>query len=124
MNVKFLLNHIIIEKRRHHMRRYKGTRSTPFNCKVFRPDGKPLPLRLDLYNHSPTGFEWAFGGSGPAQLALALLADLFDDETALRYYQPFKWKVIAGLPRSGWTLSPAAIKAALSEIVSAEKGAK
>ena len=31
-----------------------------------------LPLRLDLANHSPTGFSWGYGGSGPAQLALAL----------------------------------------------------
>src|SRR5258708_37021638 len=36
---------------------------------------EPLPLRLDLFNHSPTGFGWGYGGSGPAQLALALLAD-------------------------------------------------
>lgn len=36
----------------------------------------PLALRLDLFNHSPTGFECGYGGSGPAQLALAILADL------------------------------------------------
>jgi len=34
-----------------------------------------LPMRLDLVNHSPSGFEWSYGGSGPAQLALTLLAD-------------------------------------------------
>jgi hypothetical protein len=59
---------------------------------------RPLPLRLDLDNHSPTGFEWGYGGSGPAQLALALLADaLQDDGAALRLHQPFKWQVIAKL---------------------------
>ncbi len=43
-------------------------------------------LRLDLYNHSPTGFEWGYWGSGPAQLALAMLADcLASDEQALLY---------------------------------------
>ena len=31
----------------------------------------PLPLRLDIVNHSPTGFAWGY--SGPAQLAI--LAD-------------------------------------------------
>ena len=36
---------------------------------------KPLDSRRDLWNHSPTGFEWGYCGSGPAQLALALLAD-------------------------------------------------
>jgi Family of unknown function (DUF6166) len=34
-------------------------------------DGRRLNPRLDLWNHSPTGFEWGYGGSGPAQLALA-----------------------------------------------------
>jgi hypothetical protein len=27
-----------------------------------------LPMRLELANHSPTGFEWGYGGSGSAQL--------------------------------------------------------
>jgi Family of unknown function (DUF6166) len=35
----------------------------------------PLALRLEIANHSPDGFEWGYGGSGPAQLALAILAD-------------------------------------------------
>lgn len=34
-----------------------------------------LPVRLDVSNHSPDGFEWGYGGSGPAQLALALCID-------------------------------------------------
>jgi len=55
-----------------------------------------LEPRLDLRNHSPTGFEWGYGGSGPAQLALAILCDaLNDDERALRHYQDFKRRVIA-----------------------------
>ena len=28
--------------------------------------GHPLPPRLDLANKSPSGFEWGYGGSGPA----------------------------------------------------------
>ena len=66
-----------------------------------------LDPRLDLVNHSPTGVSWGYGGSGPAQLALAILADfLEDDEQALALYQDFKWAVIAGLPmESGFELS-------------------
>ena len=61
---------------------------------------RELGLRLDLANHSPTGFSWGFAGSGPAQLSLALLADaLGDDERALRLYQPFKFAVTARLPQ-------------------------
>jgi Family of unknown function (DUF6166) len=68
---------------------------------------RPLRPRLDLYNHSPTGFEWGYGGSGPAQLALALLADVLDDdELAVRLHQEFKQKFIAWLPRDlPWTMT-------------------
>ena len=60
---------------------------------------QPLPLRLDLFNHSPTGFSWGYAGSGPAQLALALLADaLGDDDRATRLHQAFKFKVVACWP--------------------------
>src|SRR5258708_36446017 len=31
-------------------------------------EGKSLDLRFDLPRHSPTGPEWGYGGSGPAQL--------------------------------------------------------
>ena len=65
-----------------------------------------LPPRLDLFNHSPTGFGWGYGGSGAAQLALAILADfLDDDELAVRLHQPFKAEVIAGMPREEWELN-------------------
>ena len=60
---------------------------------------EPLPLRLDLVNHSPAGFSWGYGGSGPAQLALALLADaLGDDDLAVRLHQAFKFRVVACWP--------------------------
>jgi hypothetical protein len=68
-------------------------------------NGTPLPLRLDLWNHSPTGFEFGYGGSGPAQLALAILADCCGDELAVTYHQPFKWAVIARLPADGGSLT-------------------
>jgi hypothetical protein len=68
-------------------------------------DRQPLDPHLDLWNHSPTGFEWGYGGSDPAQLALALLADhLGDDARALDLHQDFKWAVITKLPHS-WTLT-------------------
>lgn len=64
-----------------------------------------LDLRLDLRDHSPTGFEWGYGGSGPAQLALALIADATGDgELALAVYQDFKTEIVAELPRECWQL--------------------
>lgn len=57
---------------------------------------KITPSRsLKIYNHSPTGFEFGYGGSGPAQLALAILLDFTNDrELALRHHQEFKWDFV------------------------------
>lgn len=58
-----------------------------------------------LVNHSPDGFNWGYGGSGPAQLALAILLHFTsDEEWSLRNYQTFKSEVIAGLHESGFVI--------------------
>lgn len=73
--------------------------------------GLPLDPRFDLWNHSPTGFEWGYGGSGPAQLALAILAHhLGDDERAVRLHQQFKHQVVARLPRGAWKLTSSQVQ--------------
>lgn len=55
-----------------------------------------LPMRNDLRNHSPDGASWGYSGSGPAQLALALLAHATgDDELAQKLYQRFKVDVVS-----------------------------
>ena len=78
---------------------------------------KALNPRFDLRCHSPTGFAWGYGGSGPAQLALALAADaLGDDERAQKVYQDLKFKVVARLPEGRWTLSEAQVRAAIERI--------
>lgn len=53
-----------------------------------------------VWNHSPDGFNWGYSGSGPAQLALAILMRYVDAETAQKYYHQFKFGFIATLPRS------------------------
>jgi Family of unknown function (DUF6166) len=61
-------------------------------------DDRPLsPLRSQrVWNHSPDGFNWGYGGSGPAQLALAiLLAAGIKKRRAVALHQRFKWDVIA-----------------------------
>lgn len=59
----------------------------------------PAPS-LKLRNHSPTGFSWGYGGSGPAQLALAILLKASGDPVlALAEYQGFKQSIIARLPQ-------------------------
>lgn len=65
-----------------------------------------LPTCTDTYNHSRE-LAWGYAGSGPAQLALAILCDLFqgDTERALRLHQEFKFDIIVNLNGdSGWVL--------------------
>lgn len=64
-----------------------------------------------LRKHSPAGFSWGYCGSGPAQLALALLLDVVGEEKALAWYQDFKAEVVAGWPQEGgWVLTEEAIR--------------
>lgn len=70
------------------------------------------PLR-HIPSHSPTGFSWGYGGSGPADLALAILVDHLKEHPpkdgyknpkfsqwtvkskAWKHHQPFKWHFVA-----------------------------
>lgn len=65
---------------------------------------------LKVYNHSPTGFAWGYLGSGPAQLALALLLEETDQDTALRLHQRFKAEIIARLKGARWAISDLVIQ--------------
>jgi len=66
-------------------------------------DGEPLDLAASLAvcNHSPDGFAWGYGGSGPAQLALAILLRFTDADEARRRHQAFKWAHVADWPQDG-----------------------
>lgn len=68
--------------------------------RIVKINGKDLDPAASqaLMNHSPDGFAWGYGGSGPAQLALALLLRLTTKAFALEHYQDFKSQVIAALP--------------------------
>ena len=82
------------------------------------PGGEPYPLppRLDLRNHSPDGFNFGYGGSGPAQLALALCADtLGSDRLVARVYQGVKAALLAGRREDAFTLTWSEIVEAASE---------
>lgn len=98
------------------MKTYSGHR-TEDGCAITVDDGtgsRNLDPRFDLRKHSLTGFEWGYGGSGPAQLALALAADVLgDDEAALDVYQRLKFRVVGRLPTDGWTLTEAELADAL-----------
>jgi len=82
----------------------KQIRSFEFEGDVIckRVNGEPcvnIPHKLVV--HSPDGFEWGYGGSGPADLALNILALFTDEANARRLYQQFKRDFIAKIPREG-----------------------
>ena len=78
-------------------------------------------------HYAPKGFDWGFGGSGPADLALNVLAlflplvpeatsaTLRDgssvSEAAWALHQEFKYDLIATLPRAGGDISAKTIRA-------------
>ena len=68
-------------------------------------DGEHLACRYDLLTAGSDVFEWGYGGSGPAQLAVSILADAFGDRIATEQYESFKRDVIATLPDHGWRLT-------------------
>lgn len=101
------------------MKVYHGRR-TEHGCAVdVEEDGEVSLLnpRLDLCNHSPAGLEWGYSGSGAAQLALALAADVLgDDHKAEAIYQKLKFKLVGGLPHEGWVLTEGRIRSAIDAI--------
>ena len=78
--------------------------------------------------HSPSGFAWGYGGSGPADLAFAILIDHLDehppregwksrrfnewagDSLAYKLHQAFKWEFVATWG-DAWTIDSQAIDA-------------
>lgn len=73
-----------------------------------RQPARPVLLdpRMDLWGHSPTGFEWGYEGSGPAQLALALAADCCtDSRRAVAIHQRLKRALVSRLDRDCWSVT-------------------
>ena len=64
--------------------------------------------------HSPSGPEWGYGGSGPADCARSVLFALVGEDAAEAHYQAFKAVVIAQIPEAGAVISRAAVLAWLA----------
>ncbi len=100
------------------MKVYEGGRSLA--GAVVTVDGRKLDPRFDLKRLSPAGFEWTYEGAGPAQLALALLADHFGDgQRALDRHELFMREIVADLDNA-WRLTSEDIYAALARIAGAK----
>ena len=96
---------------------YAGGRDQHVGAYVFRVrnDGTfdllELAPSLSIRAHSPTGFEWGYGGSGPAHLAIALLLEVTGDPAlAAAHYQDYKWGVVCRLSEDGWRITAESIR--------------
>ena len=85
------------------MKVYEGQRAG--EKVTVRVNGQPLDARLDLRNFHASGYEWGYEGSGPSQLALAILADHADAQTALGNYRKFVQIFVADIEGDSWRLT-------------------
>lgn len=72
---------------------YKGINSGTGGQGVIVIDGDKKYSLRHLYRHSIDGFQWGYGGSGPADLARSMLIDLlgnFAKSIVDHIYQDFK----------------------------------
>lgn len=96
---------------------YKGTRSTLGYKAVVYVDGNtldPNPSR-EIRDYAPD-FEFGYFGSGPSQLALAILYDVTGNkDTSLLYCQDFKQDYIAQFDQNGFILLESQVRLWLEE---------
>ena len=87
---------------------YSAALPTASDVRVFVNDMELSPeASLAVYSHSTTGFNWEYAGSGPRQLALALLLDYYGDKSmALQLSGEFNQRVTSRFnPDQDWTLT-------------------
>lgn len=73
--------------------------------------GAMADIRQQFVVHSPTGFEWGYGGSGPADLALNILGLFVPPPEAWRLHHHYKSHAIAGLDQDGpHTITAASVR--------------
>jgi hypothetical protein len=78
------------------MKIYKGERLSEGGVKVVVIENEiEKPLIHKAY-HSPTGFEWGYLGSGPADLARSILWDFVKEESTRSLYMKFKEDFVSG----------------------------
>ncbi len=109
------------------MKIYQGLRFSKIQVKVTEDGHTEIldPQRSqNIRNHSPDGFEWGYGGSGPSQLALAILLDALPGNSqplAERLYQKFKFDMVAKWKAPGWIITQKQIQDWVNGVIMAEE---
>lgn len=71
---------------------------------AYAENGLLPPSKFSLVK-SKGEFTWGYGGTGPHSLAHSLLAYVYDDHIAARYYHEFTWTVVAGWDQQHFTIT-------------------
>jgi len=69
------------------------------------PGGAVMEGCEHVVYHSPTGIEWGYGGSGPADCARSILLHFIEPLLAEGVYQVFKEDVLVSMPHAGGEIS-------------------
>jgi hypothetical protein len=93
---------------------YHGTRIDGECCVYKDADELSPKFSQSIRNHSPAGWNWGYGGSGPAQLALGLLLEETGREEAERLHQRFKRSFVVSWSEDKWRLTSEHIQSWLS----------
>ena len=105
---------------------YRGHRTPTGVCTVWTVDRDgteaPLPIARGEkpHPHSPEGFQWGFGGSGPATLAESILTAHLGWSPHPRWYQAFKESHVATIDADEWTIDGADVDRFLTGIAHTE----
>jgi hypothetical protein len=92
-----------------------GRGTTSASIWIFTPETSDTkshirPLEQRIVYHSPTGMEWGYGGSGPTDTAINVLALVVPTREAVRLSHAFKDEFIATIPRDGGELRMAEVR--------------
>lgn len=87
---------------------------------------RTLPTRYGkehgYVSHSPDGFEWGYGGSGPSQLAFAMTFDVVQDaDRAHAAYITVRNAIVAQLVGDTWEVPASKVLAVVKQFEAAEK---
>ena len=102
--------------------RYQGRRLRQGEVKVEVVTGNQRRTLEHRVRHSPTGVEWGYGGSGPADLARSILWDHLGMEPSPDLYQAFKSAFVATWHTDSWSLHAGVIDRWLAARARADAG--
>ena len=96
---------------------YQGVRSTDGDACVKYYNGESQQIVAHRMFHSPTGIEWGYAGSGPADCARSILTHAAGPILGDAFYQSFKFTFISAWPKAGGRISKTEIAAFLTGIL-------